>query len=536
LAPLDERERQALVAALGALEADTRSALLAGTDGHPGWILRRLRAWWDAGALVRGDYGWSAAAAARPVDPGPVDLGDGFVAWLEALPEADRQDLECAALQGPEVDVALWLGTATGERGRARVALLERLLADGWAAATEEGFRFGHPAVVVRLRTDAEAGGRSVEHHLALADALPVDDGRRARHLAAAGRHEEALDVLVPGRLTGSIGRMTARVELAESLIERVPSDDPRRVRVLVARAQLCTMTGELERGLACAKEAHERALVVDDPELLSLALGRRIDLAALAQRSEVCALVEEYERRFGEDDPGALAVYLARGASMAMAHDLPVDPAVFDRAESLARAASPSIGGLTGLLEILDRRDDEHGYLGVLEVGPEVWRLNLEAGDLSRALYALTRQTWAAIKLARAEEAWVLAERAAALALRMGNLRARAMALGMGARELAWAGRRAEALAASEESLRCVARVADPVLENALRFYALDVAVAAKRKDRCVRLARDIAAAPLVDRRPGTREHLEDLADDLRELGLEDAAAMLSGKVREMA
>lgn len=536
LKPLDERERQALVAALGPLEADTRSALVAGTGGHPGWILRRLRAWWEAGAFVRGEYGWVARGAARPSDPGPIEVGDGLAPWLGALDEPDRLDLECAAAQGAEVDVGLWLRTA-GDRGRARVSLLERLLAEGWGRPTEDGFRFVHPAMVERLAGAAQSSGRSTGQHLALADALPVEDPRRMWHLAAGGRHGEALPLLVPrGRLTGTIDQITARVELAERLVDATPADDPRRVLVLVGRAQLCTLTGELDRGLACAKEAHELALRADDPELLAIALGRRIDLTALAHGVEARALVEEYEQRFGGGDASELAVYLARAASIGKAYDLEVDPAVFDRAEAMVRRAPPTAVRLAWLLEVLDRRDDDHGYRGVLEVGPEAWRLNLEAGELSRALYALTRQTWAAIRLGRREDAWTFSERAAALALRMGNLRGRAMALGMGSRELAWAGRLPEALAASEESLRCVARVADPVLETALRYYALDVAVGAGRKDLCTRLAREIAAAPLVDRRPGTREHLEGLADDLRALGLHDAATDLEAKAREMA
>jgi tetratricopeptide (TPR) repeat protein len=178
------------------------------------------------------------------------------------------------------------------------------------------------------LLAEAEREGRLKAHHLACAEALAahgrfVEDARIGRHLLAAGRLNEAVDLLLAG--AEGRGDQYAILEvlgLAEQALERadLPFDDPRWGATWARRSGLCTRAGRYEEGEAWAR----RAIAGADQHGWPAARARAtIELAVIAlhqRRRDGPTLTDEAvaaAEAYGDPHGVARARYVRAAAAM---------------------------------------------------------------------------------------------------------------------------------------------------------------------------------------------------------------------------
>lgn len=354
LEPLPTFAIAALVDDLLPLERGLALRLAERAGGSPAFAVALL------GELLRRDVLDPGPEGFRP-RPGttlvlPESLRGLWAGRLDArapIGSPRRRAWELAAVLGPSVPREVWL------RAVAALGVPDasgELAAEGWLVATGDELRFRDPAAAEALRDGAEGAGRAQALHSAAADAMvdhPALEARRARHLAMAGRHAEAL---APLRRAAADAVNSAEIDACRALImlwERsadalgIAADDPRRASPIVVRAHLALHTGEdpvplLERGLALVRGgAPDVECQLTYTQAWVLARDGR-DREALPLYARALALAEE----LGERVLGVVILLAYAASRYALGEDA---TAMVDDAR--ARLA----GGLVGLAIRLD-------------------------------------------------------------------------------------------------------------------------------------------------------------------------------------
>ena len=260
LPPLSAAERQELLRQQLGLDDEVAGQLAEVSEGNPAVALGLLSDWIDQDLLEPSeDGGWRLVAGAR------IALPDWLLGpWMQRVDRAlvgrsddDGRALELAATMGMRVSTGLWQ-RACAQAGSVPsddlvLAMRRRGLLRDDDQRGDPGWVFSDGRVRAALLQRAEKLGRSTRWHGIAADLLDRRDPRRAHHLLAADRTEEALTPLYVGMMRSlphsppAVG--AARLRELTSAVEglSLPDDDPRRSWPLHARASLDLVRGDLE-------------------------------------------------------------------------------------------------------------------------------------------------------------------------------------------------------------------------------------------------------------------------------------------------
>lgn len=265
LEPLSEAEVGQVLDGLLPLDRALTARLVARSAGSPGFAVALLADLVRHDAVAPGPEGFRLVEEAA-VDL-PADLLGLWTARLDALaPAGDpaRAAWEIAALLGPVAETATFDRACVAAGLGPAPTVLAPLEAEGWVSRDGDTLRFRAAPVREALVAAAVAGARAARWHAAIAGVLPATRGNeavRGRHLAAAGRHAEALGLLRRGAADAVNATRVEECRELLALWERsadaiaLPADDPRRGSPLVVRAHLALHTEEdpygfLARGL----------------------------------------------------------------------------------------------------------------------------------------------------------------------------------------------------------------------------------------------------------------------------------------------
>jgi eukaryotic-like serine/threonine-protein kinase len=487
LGPLQPAEQEALLDALVGLDPESHSALLSAAGGHPGYLVARVQGWAQEGELVPTARGFRLREGAR--DAAPPSLAalweERLVQFAAALEPEALELLEASAAVGRVVDEALWEEATSDPDGkladsgqhrieprkaRARLMLVDRLIAAGLATETDHGFAFAHPALVEALAARARAAGRHAAHHRACAVHLarrpqPANALRLGLHLAEAGQHEAAVDALRAGIRHGFTHAdrrpLIAELERAEQCADLagLAADDPRRAKLLQLRCIVSIGLGRIDDAAAAASGAWQIAEAREDRRLMAEAAMRLVDTHALGNdwggaRTWLHRYLEVEDASPKRHWGGIVRARLGRlarddGDTAAATRWYAEAEALL--LECLEGAADPAsvLGSLVELYSWSDK--DER----MLEVSRRAEQVAAEAGQLSEQLFAVSKQIEAAMGLERWDEARATGRRALDLAALGGDLRSavfvRAQLANIELRVRDWAAARPLLLAALE-------------------------------------------------------------------------------------
>ena len=213
LEPLSLPEQRELIDAILPLREEIAAQLAERAEGRPGFALQLIDEWSRREMLVEGLDGFSL----RDIDGGeqmmPQSLQElwqeRLLRLIQTLDEGEREHavltLEVAATLGRHVLMREW-ELACGRAGiRANVAMVDAMLVQKLALATEAGWSFAHRLLQEALLHRARGGGRLSAHHrhcAAMLEELYVQEHarrliRRAHHHHQGGQHERAQALLV---------------------------------------------------------------------------------------------------------------------------------------------------------------------------------------------------------------------------------------------------------------------------------------------------------------------------------------------------
>jgi len=430
LAPLSAAERQQLLRQQLGLEDEVAGRLAEVSEGNPAVALGLLSDWIDEDKLEPSpDGGWQLVAGAQIELPKRL-LGP----WLQRVDRAltgraddDGRSMELAAILGPRVSTARWqaacqaAGTRPGDDLVA--AMQQRGLVRDDPRRGDPGWRFTDGRVRAALRHRAAKLGRLDHWHGFVADQLPTTDPRRARHLLAAGRTEEALTPLYVGMLrdlphappaTGA-ARLRELVAALDGL--SLPDTDERTAWPTHARAALYLVRGDLEAADKHARQLETEARQRGWTKPVSRALTLR---AAVARRRLHLTAAAGYAS-------DALDAASTRGDSVRAIRQL----AIAERLRGRMKAASSLLR--QGRSLCVDRGDlDGEGWMWV-----EVALLGMAVGRVRDANRALGTARSAFARTGSRAGYCAVAERFGTLAGAEGDLRGAAQRLSSA--RLAW-------------------------------------------------------------------------------------------------
>jgi len=308
LAPLDREEVAALVRELLGLEPDLAAQVESRSSGNPLFAVQLVGDWVARGLLEGGDRGFRLVQGA---DAGfPASLLEVWEARVEQLLDGRTNEevfaLELAAVLGQTVDPFEWEDACYEVELEIPAELVNELLRLRLAvpSAVTGGWSFVHGMLREALERRAERAGRRTEWASVAADALedrPEAVRRRARHLLAANRTEEAPEPLARAVVAelrqGEFARAGELQELYTAVLDRlgVGFDDPRRIEGDVLAARVLRRTGALPAAFELASDALRRARAVDDVEAPVLALATAGNTAvAIGRLEEARELLKE--------------------------------------------------------------------------------------------------------------------------------------------------------------------------------------------------------------------------------------------------
>jgi tetratricopeptide (TPR) repeat protein len=237
--------------------------------GNPRLFRAALDHWERAGRLVEARGGRVLRGPPEPVEPG---LAEGFEAEVEQVlsgrPAAWVDALRVAAVLGTVVESPVWVAVCRALGHAATSDVPEVLARRGHAAPVGSlAWRFTHAglreAVLASIPPDDR---RRIQ--LAAAEALPLpgtpgEAARRGRHLAAAGRHEDAVTELLEAarRHLVSGDGLTAEVllDFAEASAHEVGRSDAGLLAGLL-RCRVWLEHQRLDEALALAERLREHA------------------------------------------------------------------------------------------------------------------------------------------------------------------------------------------------------------------------------------------------------------------------------------
>ncbi|MCB9684804.1 MAG: AAA family ATPase [Alphaproteobacteria bacterium] len=463
ITPLAESDLAEAGHAMG-LSRRTAEALARSALGLPGAAAQRLAAWGAADLLTTTDDG--ARLAEREVD--------AESAWNDVLgriaPDpAARRSLACAAVQGQDIDVAVWRAAAEALGGHDVTPLQDRLEEAGLVLSVHDLPTFVSEAFRQRVVQLADEAGEGVSVRAAVADAardLAYEDWQHGRFASTVLRSElvRAVGTLEPADLAtlGDALRRERRPEDARAVLRSVVDNEADGDRFQLARAlsnlgilEFTTRRPEAARPLleraATLYEAHgdgARQAYALANSAMSLAMLGHIDEAiaqydaseriALAAGSDSRALLSQVRRdalrltraRFIDDEgreeafarldeqvrTGRLTGFLASTARWALFEwcELAGDEAEIDR-RLQEFASDPSLQGhpdvelmLTvrrGDLDLVERLT-EHG---AKRADDDSWQALVVADALLRAGLVDRARPWALRVLADARASGAL-------------------------------------------------------------------------------------------------------------------------------
>jgi tetratricopeptide (TPR) repeat protein len=433
LGPLSDAERPQLVRSLLGFSEELTAKLVSRTGGNPQMAVQLVSDWVARGLLAPHDRGFRfRRGAALAADDVPDTLGASWRAQVDRLlagrTEGFVSAVERAAVLGAEVDLSEWTracdATGIDAAGAAlEVLALRRLVRPRFDAASGGqaiGFEFVSIMLVEALEGHAREAGRLAFHHAACASlflrsAEVAAVERLGRHLAGAGRAEDALEPLAAAariRLAaGEYLRTTTLLERHEANVvaAALPESDDRRGEGWTLRARLLRARGEFLDADAWAARAEAAARRHGWPRLLAIALLERGRLAWHLGEPERAAerlhLARRQAEAIGDPRLEAECAWQLADLDLGRGH-LAAAAAGFDRARSafigLGDAVSAGKAGLS-LGEVarqLGRLDEAAAHIaaarGWLDAGGAQWgaaecenklgELARAAGDMARA------------------------------------------------------------------------------------------------------------------------------------------------------
>jgi eukaryotic-like serine/threonine-protein kinase len=286
--PLPPDDHRRLVHAVAPLEPTLAASLAERTAGNPMHAIQVVRGWVKTRRLVHvGGGGLALDAPEVAVAPMPEVWRETLKRTLVDLPHPARVMLERAAALGTLVDEGHWQRVCDDpagewaqrgqlhflpENGRIRAALRDRLIEEGVATDTDDGWRFLQELFRETVLTLAGSAGRLASHHRACARALlHRPDSRRfveriGRHLLAGERPEQAIPHLFEAfrqraRTGGDRSALPVLGEIESAMVlSGVPETDVRWVELAVRRAEVLGRLGQMVEARRVAAEAERLA------------------------------------------------------------------------------------------------------------------------------------------------------------------------------------------------------------------------------------------------------------------------------------
>lgn len=283
IGPLSDREIERLLGRLLNLDSGLIRKLATSVQGNPLFAVQMVGNWVERGLLVddNGKFGLASGATLEP----PDDLHSAWTSrinrLLEGKDEPDSEALEIAAIMGGDIDDQLWVRACYYYGIHPSSELLDDMVDQRLAVRNERGWSFVHGMLRASLERRSREAGRIEQAHSAVADALreiesnpsPAMLTRIGRHLAEAGRSEEALGPLFGGArrlsLRGELPGAQAAIRLYLKTASRANVHPRHLVLGEIEFADILAMRGDggarevLEKARVAATEFGEWALLV---------------------------------------------------------------------------------------------------------------------------------------------------------------------------------------------------------------------------------------------------------------------------------
>jgi tetratricopeptide (TPR) repeat protein len=371
------------------------------TGGNPLFTVELVREWVARDLLVPTRQGLRLRG-------GEVELPEELVAqWRERLsvalrgrPAEERAALEIAAALGTEVDPAEWREACRTAGIGPPDGAMAHLTAQRLLRESDDHLYFAHPAFHAAVLKWASDTGRLAGWHRACAATLrtrDVDPARIGRHLVAAGRPGEAVDLLLVGaaRARGAarypIALSTARDALDALDSAAASPRDPRRGKAAQIVASMLSNQGRN----AEARVALERLLgLAREHGWTELGVRAAVGLSRIARQEGSLREAEDFLAKL-QDDRGDL--HLRERAAVAAARGQ-----VREAGERLTEALAVAPAGRRRAAVYLDQSG-----LALLSADPQAaLRLAQTAVELSPGHANRTAVAVALARLGRREEA----------------------------------------------------------------------------------------------------------------------------------
>jgi serine/threonine protein kinase/tetratricopeptide (TPR) repeat protein len=395
--PLSRDDHEKLISVMVQLESTLSAQLAERTAGNPMHAVEIVRGWVSSGRLVAREGGFQLEGPEPDVAPLPEVWRDRLKRLFVGLPPGSRPLLERAAALGTVVDEEEWQRVCDDPKGTfaakgqirflpesaaLRDELRKRLIAEGLAVDTDQGWAFVHELFRETLLTLAGAASRLGSHHRACARMLLYrPDSRRhaeriGRHLLKGGRPQDAIPHLVEAyrqrlRSQGDRAALPLLGEIEGALtLGETPPDDPRWIELATRRAEVFLRMERWEDARRSATEAERLAAMPEHKLLRARAahvLGHvRLHHGELSEADVALARAEGLVRE-GEDPRLLGSIHAARSLCAEGLGDPP-------RARGHAVLAAQYLGqagerrGLAEAWVVLGERSLRHGALDEAE------------------------------------------------------------------------------------------------------------------------------------------------------------------------
>jgi tetratricopeptide (TPR) repeat protein len=287
--PLADGPALQLVRDVLGLEPRLAAAVQARAAGRPQFAVQLVGDWVRRGKLRSGPDGFALDGPLEEQLPADLDaIWDERVARLEAEEGSEAAaSLEVAAALGLQVDAFEWNHACSEIPLRARPDLIEALVDQGLADATEGGWAFASVLLREALERQARSRHRWRDVHRACATMLsrrypagrPGLDERLGAHLVAAGALDEGATVL--GRAADELQAMSEHRRAQEVSRRReralaqagAPEADRRWGECLLVHANAQLALGHLDGALEVAVRLEDRAHACRWPDLEAAAV-----------------------------------------------------------------------------------------------------------------------------------------------------------------------------------------------------------------------------------------------------------------------
>jgi serine/threonine protein kinase/predicted ATPase len=312
LAPLDQRERAALVEELLCLEGELAARVEERTGGNPLFAVQLVGDWVQRGVLEVGATGFVLRQGEEGVLPDDIHqvTEQRIELALQHLPASAHTALEIAAVLGQDIDTEEWEAACHRAGVALSEALLSALLDHRLLTPLERGWAFAHGVVRESLERTAREEDRWPLHNLACAYMLEdrfnsVERGlhaRLGRHLLEAGEWARAMVYLLQAAEeqahTGLYARALSSLDRHDraALQAKITDQDERFGESCNLRAEVLKRQGRLPEARALAQhvahEAQRRSWSRALPEALRLQgdvaciQGQMAEASALYQRA----------------------------------------------------------------------------------------------------------------------------------------------------------------------------------------------------------------------------------------------------------